>query len=370
MARKKHKRPHGTGSYTFRDGRHVVQWTENGKRRTKSLPTEDEARQYLKEACAGLKKVQTVCTDNLGALAETWLAGRAEMASNYDDRNRWKNHLGPIFGTLKPGAVGVSELKTAIVVLRGKGLSRATVGLCMRVLSSLYGDLVEDGVAQFNPVRLLSDKTRAKLKSEWDPKKTPFVKDPADITRIYRWLRDHNESVAMAYAVGALGGLRTNEVRALSWDHVDLGRRLIHVQVQVARRGGGVTTLKDDDSRLVPISDSLFAILENYHPRVGLVCLPTREGFLRAHLMGQLLAQALAELEIAPMIWYQATRHTFASQWVLHGGTLETLQDMMGHSSVVVTERYAHLIPGRFSDADRARVAIDLTSGSRENFVN
>ncbi len=44
---------------------------------------------------------------------------------------------------------------------------------------------------------------------------------------------------------------------------------------------------------------------------------------------------------------YQATRHTFASQWVLAGGSIEKLKEIMGHISVIVTEQYAHLHPLR-----------------------
>jgi site-specific recombinase XerD len=43
------------------------------------------------------------------------------------------------------------------------------------------------------------------------------------------------------------------------------------------------------------------------------------------------------------LTWYQATRHTFASQFVLAGGSIEKLSKLMGHSSVTTTERYAHL---------------------------
>jgi site-specific recombinase XerD len=45
--------------------------------------------------------------------------------------------------------------------------------------------------------------------------------------------------------------------------------------------------------------------------------------------------------------WYEATRHTFASQWVMAGRSLEELKEILGHYSVVVTERYAHLRPAR-----------------------
>jgi hypothetical protein len=52
--------------------------------------------------------------------------------------------------------------------------------------------------------------------------------------------------------------------------------------------------------------------------------------------------------------WYEATRHTFASQWVLRGGSIEKLKELLGHYSVVVTERYAHLRTDLFTAADHA----------------
>ena len=314
----------------------------------------------------------------LNAHAQTWLDSRTAMSSNYDERLRWNHHLSPYLGHLDPDQVNVPVLKKTICTLRAKGLAKSSVGLCVRLLSSLYGDLVEDGCARQNPTRLLSKKTRvAELKTDHDPQKTPFVKDPNDITRIYQYLRPRYEAVATAYAIGALAGLRTGEVRALAWEHVDLERKLIHVQVQVERRRGrasvsptGLSVPKDDDSRWVPISDSLFPILKELHRGTGLVCLAAggaaadpRRRFVGEKALGDLLAAALAELKIETMTFYQATRHSFASQWVLHGGSLEKLREILGHSSVTTTERYVHLTPGRFTDEDRARVRVDLTGG-------
>ena len=58
--------------------------------------------------------------------------------------------------------------------------------------------------------------------------------------------------------------------------------------------------------------------------------------------------------------WYEETRHTFASQWVLAGGSIEKLEEIPGHYSVVMTERYAHLKPDLFSAKDTAVIPIDL----------
>lgn len=365
MAKRRRKRRHGTGSYAERNGRYQVQWTAGGRRLSKTVDTEVEALQFL--AAPTAPAAAGACS--LGAHAHAWIASRAAMASNYDDRNRWTNHLAPALGALLPDEVDVPVLKRTIVTLREKGLSKGTVGLCVRLLSSLYGELVEDGAAKLNPVRLLSKKTRAQeLTSDWDPKLTPFVRDVRDVQRIFRSLDSTSQVVARAYVIGALAGLRTGEVRALRWDHVDLERRLIHVQAQVARRGGGVSTPKDDDSRSVPISDALLPILVQAvaaATRRDLVCPPvTDRGFLGAHGMAAALSAALTQLGLPDMTWYEATRHTFASQWVLHGGTLEKLQEMMGHSSVTTTERYAHLIPGNYTAADRARVAVEVLSAS------
>jgi len=38
-------------------------------------------------------------------------------------------------------------------------------------------------------------------------------------------------------------------------------------------------------------------------------------------------------------------RHDFSSNWMMNGGDIYTLSKILGHSSVKVTERYAHLSP-------------------------
>ena len=64
--------------------------------------------------------------------------------------------------------------------------------------------------------------------------------------------------------------------------------------------------------------------------------------------------------------WYEATRHTFASQWVLAGHSIEKLSKILGHYSVVMTERYVHLRPDLFADRDLGAIVIDLGSGGAE----
>ncbi|WP_236715532.1 tyrosine-type recombinase/integrase, partial [Pseudomonas sp. BMS12] len=46
-------------------------------------------------------------------------------------------------------------------------------------------------------------------------------------------------------------------------------------------------------------------------------------------------------------------RHTFASHFIQNGGNILTLQKILGHSSLAMTMRYAHLAPDHLADAVR-----------------
>jgi integrase len=169
--------------------------------------------------------------------------------------------------------------------------------------------------------------------------------------------------VNLAYALGALAGLRNGEALALRWAHVDMNTRRLHVRESVEG------PLKDIDSRIVPVQDALYPLLAEWRLRSkgeGRVVRAMRSDgeFLDGHTLRSHLKIALAELELPAMTWYQATRHTFASQWILAGQGIETLREIMGHSSVQVTERYAHLRPDLFGPAHRAALKISLAPGA------
>jgi integrase len=280
------------------------------------------------------------------------------------DRNRWKNHLAPAFGHLRPAEVDAARIRAFAQVKLGEGLAAGTVRILVALLSSLFTELVEDGRAQANPARNLPRATRRLVKPTHDPRTTPFLEKLADVRRVYL---DLPEPLSVAFAVGALAGLRTGEVFALRWEHVDLLARRIHVRESVAG------PLKDKDSRIVPILDSLHPVLIAWKLRTGgeaRVIPPLRRDGAKVdkHTPGRYLRATLERLGLARpgLGWYEATRHTFASQWVLAGGSIEKLSKVLGHFSVVLTERYVHLRPDLFADKDRATISLDLGAGGAD----
>ena len=50
-------------------------------------------------------------------------------------------------------------------------------------------------------------------------------------------------------------------------------------------------------------------------------------------------------------------KHTFASHFVMRGGTIKELQEMLGHKNISMTMRYAHLIQ------EHKKKAVNLLNG-------
>jgi integrase len=384
MPRKK-KRGSGQGSIFIQGETTWIRWRQNGRRRTRKFPGSDaETRKTAERALAvallniasgraGVE-VERPPAPPLGELADKWIQRREKThRSAKEDRWRWNKHLRGAFGHLQPDQVDAAAIRRFIEAKLAEGLSSSTVRLLVRELSSLFSDVIEQGHATAHPVRTLPRATRRLIRPAHDPRTTPFLERKADVRRVYLALP---EPVNVAFVLGALAGLRTGEALGLRWEHVDLDGRRIHVRESVTGR------LKDDESRVVPILDSLLPVLKAWRLKTGgkgRVVPPMRsdgEGCddhtLRFHL-GEVLkkagllpandAEQDAEAKRRPRLnWYRCTRHTFASHWVMDGRPIEKLKEILGHSTVQVTERYAHLKVDLFGPADLAAMAVDLSA--------
>ncbi len=370
MERRK-RRQWGKGSIARKaSGDWQVRWREGGRRRVRGgFATRDDAERVLDRILGDLAQGRTGLPADprrgprLGDLAPDFLARRKlTHRAGAEDGYRWRKHLGPTFDRLRPGEVDAGRLRAFAEAKLAEGLSPGTIRILVAILSALYTDLVERGLAVANPTRNLPRSTMRLMRSTHDPRTTPFIERLSDVRRIYLALP---EPFHVAYAVGALAGLRTGEVFALRWEHVDLERRRIHVRESV--KG----PLKDKDSRVVPVLNPLVPILTAWRLETGgrgRVVPPLRRDGTKIdkHTPGEYLREALDQLGLARpgLRWYQATRHTFASQWVMAGGSIEKLKELLGHYSVVVTERYAHLRPDLFTARDLATIEIDLSPGA------
>jgi integrase len=283
----------------------------------------------------------------LRVLGRKWLAERvATHKSSVDDMSRWRAHVGPAFGDLEPDEVDTAKLRAFVEEKLAAGLVPKTVKNCMAMLSSLFSDLVDQGVVTRNPVRAIPKAVKRLYRRAHDPRTTPFIETMDGIRRLRRALP---EPVRTMFSVAVLSGLRSGELVALEWRDISADMRLIKVQRRL--RLGKLDIPKSDKGRTVPISGALRRILTQWKEAsggTGLVFKPSGAGrFVNMYCdaFRAVWYPALERTGLPRMRFYDATRHTYASQWVMAGHSIEKLSKILGHSSVMVTEIYAHLKP-------------------------
>ena len=181
-----------------------------------------------------------------------------------------------------------------------------------------------------------------------------YLRTSDEISRFLRTAKEEGELEFVLYATAVYTGMRQGELAGLCWDDVDFDTRLITVE----NSWDGPT--KNEEARVVPILDVLLPVLREWRLRCpGTFVFPTpRAMFLKSARIFQESFQRVLEAasfprsirhgKERPYIRFHDLRHTFASHWVLTGGDIFRLQKILGHKSMVMTGRYAHLAPDVF----------------------
>lgn len=153
------------------------------------------------------------------------------------------------------------------------------------------------------------------------------------------FLQPMHESYKTAFLGLLLTGLRFAELANLKWKHVNLYKKILIVESD-----GNFRTKTKNSERVVPISDYLFEILED------LKCNDKEDYVFRTPNGKQLRERRLLErckvIAKRAGIFSNATlhkfRHTFATFLILNGVQIQNIKELLGHSTIVQTEIYAH----------------------------
>jgi integrase len=146
-------------------------------------------------------------------------------------------------------------------------------------------------------------------------------------------------------------GLRQGELLALRWQDLDLvaGR----LMVRRSKWRGFVGTPKSGRVREVPLSDQLLVALKGHrHLKGELVFCGPKGEMLRKEQCKCPLRRACRKAGLREVGWH-VLRHTFASHLVMRGAPLKAVQELLGHSTIEMTMRYAHVSPDVRRDAVR-----------------
>ncbi|MFY9268701.1 MAG: site-specific integrase [Candidatus Manganitrophaceae bacterium] len=258
-----------------------------------------------------------------------------------------KGFEGRAIDTIKPAEIE----KIQIRLLEGdgkkedKGREPGTVNRYTDFLRHVFYLAIRDGLVQSNPAakikRFREPAGRIRFLSEGEEK---LLEEK--ITNPLHWKM-------VRFALNT--GLRQSEQFKLRWEHVDTERRTLFIPRS-----------KSGESRTMPLNDKALEILRSLTSWMTSPWVFPSENSLTPmdarNFYGRVFLPALEATNLKGEINWHTLRHTFASRLVMAGVDLRTVQSLMGHKTIAMTVRYAHL-----SDKHRLDAVNRLVSSQNQN---
>jgi len=172
--------------------------------------------------------------------------------------------------------------------------------------------------------------TEAEIALLLDACATKVIEYPTGKSRLSQMTRRDENYLRDIVECALSTGMRKGEVLSLKWKQVRNG--FIYLR-----------KTKTLNPRQIPINDDLDALFKRIRARQGLRSLHvfTCEG-KRIEDVKSGITAALKRAGIYDFT-FRDLRHTFASHFVMRAGDLKALQEILGHTTLTMTMKYAHL---------------------------
>jgi integrase/recombinase XerD len=209
-----------------------------------------------------------------------------------------------------------------------RGMKPRTVSTRLRALNAFFTFLIECDVIHPD---VLKRKMRVKI-----PDSLPRAIDPEDIKQLLSVIKKPRDRVMIVVLLRT--GMRIGEVLTTTLEDVNLNENRIEIFEAHKNRVGRVVYISDDALRALKQWIALRDPQQNYlfygwHRRP--LCYEAARDMFHKYLDKAGLSHKGYTLH--------CLRHTFASELLNAGMRLECLQQLLGHSSIEMTRRYARL---------------------------
>lgn len=283
-----------------------------------------EARQQ--QIAAG--QIQPPATRTLGELAAEYLAFKAshKKRSLKEDRRILTTRILPTFGAELPVQRFTAGMAGQYEKRRIEEVSPFTVSNELSVLRHMLRLARKWGYLDVVP----------EITTPKKPKGRERYLDAGEIARLLAACRTSRNPYLLPMVTVALNtGMRKGEILGLIWERIDLATSRITLY-----------DTKNGQSRGVPLNravyDALLALEPDQARREG-PCFKRRNGTawgqIRTAFTGALAKTGIADFR------FHDLRHTAASHLIMRGASLKDVMEILGHSDIKMTMRYAHLSP-------------------------
>lgn len=252
-------------------------------------------------------------------------------------RERYLNaadHILPFFGDIELLNITPKFIEDYMIARKSPSVANATIN---RELSSLRAALSKAVLWEWIPTNPFA---RVKLLKE------PPGRDRYLTLEEYSELLKHCPDWLNDLVVVAVGtGMRRNEITLLKWESIDFLNRTIRIDKS-----------KNGSKRIIPMNNTVYSTIKAIPRRLGTPFVFHTKGGKPYMNVSKIFAKVIKETHIDNFRFHDL-RHTCASWLVLNGVDLYTVSKILGHKSIEMTQRYAHL-----SDRPKAQ-ALDKING-------
>lgn len=234
-----------------------------------------------------------------------------------------------------PLCVTFSELREFIAWLEAENSNARTQSRVISGIRAFYRFLLIEGEIEENPASLIeSPKTGLKLPEVLSVREIDSIIAGIDLSRP----EGHRNKAIIETLYGC--GLRVSELVNLRMTDIHYGEGFVTV------------TGKGNKQRLVPISNKALKEIDLYkkdrdrlpviHDQ-NIVFLNRRGRRLTRAMIFTIIKDLAAKAGIRKKISPHTFRHSFATHLVEGGADLRSVQEMLGHESILTTEIYTHI---------------------------
>lgn len=321
----------------------AVLWSHHRVIKTKTFRRKLDAHEWQKreelkiiDKTVGRSKGQSMSLEDFFQTIY-WPRKTIRVATSVDYEGIYRNYIRDSFGNRKIAEIDDEEWSLAFHRLVRAGLSHARVNRIRTMISSVYAMAVKLKYVQQNPIRNI-DYFEENLDNfdYWNDE---------EVSSFLKWAKQNENPRFSIYHLAYETGMRRGEVQALSRDCIDFNSNTIKIRQSYCGHTKRIELqTKGGRSRVVGMSEGLRKTLQaqlSSHNFDLLFCRkdgkPLSNDYFRFHFKkDQQKANARG-------ITFHDLRHTFASHFVMKGGSLYDLQQLLGHEDIKTTQRYAHL---------------------------
>jgi integrase len=263
---------------------------------------------------------------------------------------KYENYIRPAFGLRPAATISTADISNWLLEQgEEREWSSGTRNRYAAAFSLAFRLGVDEGKIEINPCRKLKRKKESTGRTRFLTAGEEQAIRDVILKRCPRNLP--------AFIVSIHTGLRASEQWRLVWADVDFDHRILTARA----------TKNGDPERHIPLNDVALAALKEQaaaYPRKrrqhDRVFLNSDGNPMQTHR--DWFDPVIQESDLSDCTWH-VNRHTFASRLVMAGVNLKAVQVLMGHKTISMTMRYAHLAPDHLT----AAVATLVPSGSSDS---